>query len=115
MAERMGKRIDTTPVVLTVHVEKSRDRNVVFYQLGQSLFLVEGIPPGCFTGPPLPKEKPEPKEKPDREDAARKHLAGSFHVDVEQIRNKQYGKGRKKEIPWKLDRKRQRKTKHKPW
>ena len=38
LAERIGKRTDQEPVILTVHVEKSVENGVMFYQAGESLF-----------------------------------------------------------------------------
>ena len=85
MVERMGKRLDTSPIVLTIQVEKSLNQNVVFYQMGDVLFLAEKIPPGCFTGPPLPKPKPEQKQKSEPEQPIHETLAGSFRLDIENI------------------------------
>lgn len=82
MAERIGKRKDSKPVLLTVQAHKSMLEGVLFYSAGDSLFLAESIPTGCFTGPPLPQqihialkketitEKPSPK------------LPGSFIVEL---------------------------------
>ena len=109
MAERMGKRIDPSPIILTIHTEKSLTQNVRFNQCGQTLYLTDRVPPGCFTGPPLPKQKTELKQKSEQSektDKAHQKLAGSFHVDLEKIKSKPYGKGKKKEIAWKKDRKR---------
>ena len=39
LAERMGKRSDPEPIVLTVHVQKSIDYGVRFYQAGGLLFF----------------------------------------------------------------------------
>jgi len=115
MAERMGKRIDPSPVVLTVQVEKSINQNVVFYQMGRFLFLAKQVPPGCFTGPALPREKPQQKQKPLVTERAVPRLAGGFELNLENIKTKPYGKGKKKEIGWKRDRKRRQKEKKKGW
>jgi len=58
LAERIGRRSDHAAVLLTVQVSHSEDQGVVFFQTGESLFLADYIPPGCFSGPPLPKELP---------------------------------------------------------
>jgi putative RNA 2'-phosphotransferase len=108
MAERLGKRMDTTPVVLTIQVEKSVNQNVVFYQMGNTLFLSERIPPGCFSGPPLPKQKPEQKQNREPAQPSPDNLAGSFKLNVENIGRRSFGKGKKKEIAWKTGRKRMR-------
>ena len=84
MAERIGKRIDQAPVLLTVNVQQSQAKGVVFFQAGQTLYLADFIPEGCFTGPALPKEKPgtaksTPKEQPDQP-----QTPGSFLVGMQQ-------------------------------
>jgi putative RNA 2'-phosphotransferase len=57
MAERIGRRRDPEPVRLVVQTQKCVDKGTVFYKSGETLYLAESIPPGCFTGPPLPKQK----------------------------------------------------------
>ncbi len=61
LAERMGTRRDASPVILTVSVQKMHDQGKLFLSAGPNLFLTNTIPPDCFTGPPLPKEKAEMK------------------------------------------------------
>ena len=58
MAERIGKRIDRAPILLTVNVQQSQTKGVVFFQAAETLYLADFIPAGCFTGPALPKEIP---------------------------------------------------------
>ena len=62
LAHRIGKRMDPSPVVLTVHTQQSTDKGVRYHQAGEALFLSDHVPVGCFTGPPLPKEKPVTKK-----------------------------------------------------
>ena len=82
LAERMGRRSDHGAVLLTVQVSQSEDQGVVFFQAGESLFLAEYIPPGCFSGPPLPKEQPDFR-KPDKSKTERaKAPVGSFFLDL---------------------------------
>jgi putative RNA 2'-phosphotransferase len=83
LAERMGKRSDRSAVLLTVQVGLCADNGVVFYQAGESLFLADFIPPECFSGPPLPKEKTAPvkTDKPDK--SQRPKPAGSFLIDLD--------------------------------
>jgi putative RNA 2'-phosphotransferase len=81
MAERIGKRFDRKPVVLTVHTAKSAASGIRFHGAGEQLYLCGTIPPECFSGPPLPKPKPEPKKDP-LSGAPRDHRgAGSFEID----------------------------------
>jgi putative RNA 2'-phosphotransferase len=64
MAKRIGRRRDPSPLRLVVQTEKSLDKGITFYEAGETLYLAESIQPGCFTGPPLPKQK-EPATKRD--------------------------------------------------
>ncbi len=84
LAYRIGKRSDHAAVLLTVQVNHSEEKGVVFFQAGESLFLADYIPPDCFSGPPLPKELPHTRkaDKPKKESA--KMPAGSFFIDLEE-------------------------------
>jgi putative RNA 2'-phosphotransferase len=85
LAERLGRRIDPDPVILTVNVQSAEEHGVAFRPSGQGLFLADPIPAGCFSGPPLPKEKPEEARKLRRPDEApsRSATPGSFLMDME--------------------------------
>jgi len=61
MALRMGRRIDASPVLLTVQVERAMQNGVSFDQAGETLYLADAIPPNCFTGPPLPEPETDKK------------------------------------------------------
>ena len=82
LAQRMGRRSDTAAVLLTVQVNQSEVKGVVFFTAGESLFLADYIPPECFSGPPLPKDLPDTRkaDKPQKEPA--KMPAGSFFLDL---------------------------------
>ena len=82
LARRIGRRSDHAAVLLTVQVYPSEDKGVVFFQAGESLFLADFIPPGCFSGPPLPKEQTEARraDKPKKEPT--EIAAGSFVIDL---------------------------------
>ncbi len=82
LAQRMGRRSDTAAVLLTVQVNQSEVKGVVFFTAGESLFLADYIPPDCFSGPPLPKDLPDTRQadKPQKEPA--KMPAGSFFLDL---------------------------------
>lgn len=97
LAGRIGRRSDHDAVLLTVQVYPSEDKGVVFYQTGESLFLADFIPPGCFSGPPLPKEQPDTRraEKSKKEPA--EISAGSFIIDLDKnSRPGKSGAGQKK-------------------
>ena len=80
MARRMGRRKDASPTLLTVQVQKSIARGIVFYRYGDPLFLADRIPADCLQGPPLPKHHPD-RSTPEK--TAQKNppkLAGSYMV-----------------------------------
>jgi putative RNA 2'-phosphotransferase len=115
LAERIGKRIDNEPVILTVQVTRSMEQGVTFFKTGDSLYLSDSIPPGCFTGPPLPKVKPEAqKEKPAEEPEEK--IVGAFLLErlpdkVRKVReSKKDFQGKKKDIFWKKERKHRQKS-----
>jgi putative RNA 2'-phosphotransferase len=121
LAERMGRRSDPDPVILTVHAQKSLDNGVRFYQAGELLFLAASIPPDCFSGPPLPKEKPEKLKQEKTHSAKQPEAAGSFLIDLGNAGNQHTigGKSQKKERDWQSKKKRMKKQKRKrerpPW
>ncbi len=84
MALRIGRRIDSNPVMLTVQVQTTQKQNVIFRQAGERLFLADTIPAGCFTGPPLPKEKPGLPDKDKQPPAAQQKSAGSFMLQFKE-------------------------------
>jgi putative RNA 2'-phosphotransferase len=108
MAERIGKRSDPKPVIVTVHVNKSIEAGVLFSRVGETLCRTESLPPECISGPPLPKamESDHPKEKPAKPVEQNPH-AGSFILNLDQEeRDKKRTKRQraKKEISWKKER-----------
>jgi putative RNA 2'-phosphotransferase len=82
LAERMGRRSDHAAILLTVQVYLSEEKGIVFFQAGESLFLADHIPPGCFSGPPLPKEPPEPRRSDKSKKEPAEIAAGSFLLDL---------------------------------
>jgi putative RNA 2'-phosphotransferase len=121
LAERMGKRSDPQPVILTVHVQRSLDHGVRFYQAGGLLFLAAFIPAECFSGPPLPKEKTEKLKKEQKIGVKQPQAAGSFLIDPDSVGMQEaFGrKSKKMESDWKGKDKRMKKQKRKrerpPW
>ena len=111
MAERMGRRSDHAAVVLTVQVSQAEDKGVVFFQAGESIFMAEDIPPGCFSGPPLPKEQPDARKADKLKPEPDHTMAGSFLMDLEkkesqartgikQKRRNKKNKPRRERPPW---------------
>ncbi len=84
LARRMGKRIDASPVLLTVQVAHCIDRGVIFQQAGQHLFLADLIPTDCFSGPPLPRDKPAPVRPERVKKQEHRPSPGSFFIDLEE-------------------------------
>jgi putative RNA 2'-phosphotransferase len=122
MAERMGKRRDPMPVQLVVQTEISLDKGITFYEAGETLYLAESIQPGCFTGPPLPKQK-EPASKRDVVDEpASDRMPGSFLMKLKgkNIHDKiSQHKSKQKPVDWEKESKKNKKQKRKrerpPW
>ena len=84
MAERLGRRIDTEPVILTVNVRCARENGVVFIPSGEGLFLADRLPADCLSGPPLPKDQPavEALRTSLKGAERRPAMPGSFVLDV---------------------------------
>lgn len=118
MAEKVGKRIDAMPVLLTVHTTKTMKQGVVFYQFGRSIFLADAIPPGCFSAPPLPKPKAQPQKEVPAGELQPQRTPGAFLLDMtdqNSRRNPVRRRRHKKEIAWKKERKNNKKRKNKIW
>jgi len=118
MAERIGKRRDPEPVLLTINTQKTIDQGVFFYQAGEAIFTAKAIPADCFTGPALPKPKAEIVKIGQRDKEDMRKMAGSFTMGFQDNNEKQKRnarKKRKKEIGWKEDRKKMKRGKHNSW
>lgn len=107
LAQRMGKRRDPAPVLLTVQAQRAFEAGVKFAKQGKLIYITDHVPVGYFTGPPLPKEKKQEVSKPKEPVAIPEDLPGSFTFEVERSRALQQQqlrrKGLKKEITWKKD------------
>ena len=84
MAERSGKRFDQTPVLLHVNVQQSEIQGVVFLRAGETLYIADSIPEGCFTGPALPKEKPVSKQTKKLEISQAPQTPGTFFIEMDE-------------------------------
>jgi putative RNA 2'-phosphotransferase len=114
MAERIGKRIDPMPIVLTVQTRKSLDKGTVFYHAGDTLFLAESILPDCFAGPPLPKQKPAYIQKETYEEHTLQKSPGSYLLEINDKKDRRIAtnpKMKRKRVPWEEDKKRGKKHK----
>jgi putative RNA 2'-phosphotransferase len=121
LAERIGRRIDHSAVLLTIQVQNSVNQGVVFFQAGENIFLADFIPAPCFTGPPLPKDKPVLK-KPDASELRQEKIpAGSYFIDLKDKLETTVPKSKRNSTPadWKQEGKRIKKPKRKrqrpPW
>lgn len=118
LAQRMGRRLDKEPVLLTVNVPQAVQMGTMIQEAGEMIHLARSIPPGCFTGPPLPREKPEAKAgrpgKTTREQTAPGSIFPDFSTDAPNKKGKGR-RGRSKDPAWKKDRKKVRRQKEKMW
>jgi len=120
MAKRIGRRRDPSPVRLVVRTKISLDKSITFYEAGETLYLAESIQPGCFTGPPLPKQK-EPAIKRDAVDEPTlERMPGSFMLELKgkKIHDKtSQHKNKQKAAVWKKESKKIKKQKRErpPW
>lgn len=113
MAERLGRRYDAAPVLLTVSVPLMKRRGLPLRYAGGTLYLAERIPPDCFTGPPLAKTGEETKtgEIPARVPVPK--TPGSFFIERDDVKQKTGIKGKNiKNDDWKRAR-RQMNRRHK--
>jgi putative RNA 2'-phosphotransferase len=111
MAQRIGKRIDNQPTILTVNTSAAIQNGSLFFQFGDSLFLSKSIATGCFTGPPLPKEPRETTTKEAARPKERDKTPGSFFPETKMDSNEKgrtKKQRRRKEIGWKKQRRRKR-------
>ncbi len=120
MAERIGKRRDNQPIILTVNVQKMMDQEITFLYAGDLLYLTDVVPTDCFTGPPLPKEMPavkKPAKKVDPIETYKKQaLGGTFALKMDKPGEKKFkGKKKEKDDSWKNNKKRMRREKKHSW
>jgi putative RNA 2'-phosphotransferase len=111
MAARIARRSDPDPVMLTVQVAACRARGIAFERAGEGLYLSPAIPPGCFTGPALAKEKEAAEEqRTPAPKPSRRPTPGSFALEPaddeaalvpKSLRGRRRGK---EEKPWKRER-----------
>ena len=107
LALRMGRRRDSSPVLLTVQAQRASETGVAFSMQGELIYVVDDVPVGYFSGPPLPKEKKE-TTKPKKETVLTPQiLPGTFTLDMERSHDLQQQKLKRKrvrkEIAWKKD------------
>ena len=109
MAERLGKRMDASPVILTVNTDKLTRLGAALNAFGSVLFLTDRLPVGSFSGPPLPKKPPETKVVEKSTPPVSPKTPGSYIVDLSSesgSKKKPVKKDRKRKNEWKRERKR---------
>ena len=118
MAQRLGRRIDPSPVILTVNSESARKNGATVWRFGKHLFLSDCLPLGSFSGPPLPQKRPETNQTQTPKPLAAPKTPGSFNLDltIDSTRNDQSKKrSRQRKNEWKRDRKRSNRKKPSGW
>jgi putative RNA 2'-phosphotransferase len=120
MAERMGKRKDRTPILLTVQTRKSLEKGTLFYEAGDTLYLADAIQTGCFTGPALPKQKEAAIIKEALPEKKEQKFPGSFILGLKDKNGRKKASRqtkKSKETAWDKDLKKHRKQKRErpPW
>ncbi len=114
MAERIGKRRDSSPVLLIVQTQKAMAHGTIFYEADKPLFLAESIPIDCFTGPPLSQQKTPGTKLVTPEKPVSPKLPGSFIVEERNINDHKKGylqKRKSEKVAWAKE---QKKKKRKP-
>ncbi|MFW5636959.1 MAG: RNA 2'-phosphotransferase [Thermodesulfobacteriota bacterium] len=122
LAERLGRRIDSAPLLLTVHVQEAVDLGVLFQQVGESIYLAPYLPVGSFTAPPLPqdkKEEPKSKKKEKPKAKPQDRTPGSFFLDADDLdpeqKKRKQQRLKKKDVVRDKERKQSRRQKNKLW
>jgi putative RNA 2'-phosphotransferase len=118
LAERIGRRSDASPVVLTVQVAQACKHGVRFQAAGKNIYLADEIPPDCFRGPALPKEREKKPAEPEVPERKRSATPGSFALDiaaVEESSGKHGGKKGGKGYGRSRDKKNKPKRERPPW
>lgn len=118
LALRLGRRIDSSPILLTINTQQTMTAEVEILAFGEKLFLASHIPKECFTGPPVPKEKRDVKEKKQPAQPLSPPTPGSFYIELDQPkhdhRSKNNSKG-KKQKGWKEARRKDNRRRKKEW
>ncbi|MBL0713019.1 MAG: hypothetical protein JJV98_04895 [Desulfosarcina sp.] len=116
LAQRVGRRRDATPIVVTVQTTVAQRAGILFMRFGQSIYLAASIPVNCCRLPTPPK--PTRSERREKEVAPAKppQPAGSYTVDWDRLENgghlpKSTGKKSKQ---WRRERLRLRRMKQSP-
>lgn len=115
MAMRIGRRVDNDPILLTVQVSASVENGTRFQKYGQHLVLADRIAAGTFSGPALPKDKPETKPAgPSIKPSSQPKTPGSFFPEPDRFHppvHRPPAGNRRREPDWKKERRQARRNK----
>lgn len=119
MAERIGRRTDQNPILVSVNSSLAQKKDVDFFVFGNHLFLSTDLPKTCISGPPVPKDKLPHKTKanPKKDEKKRSTTPGSYFPDLtgEAGKDKPFDrKNKSKTTDWKRQRRSdKRRSRHK--
>jgi putative RNA 2'-phosphotransferase len=108
-AERLGRRIDPTPVILIVNSAKALSNGATLWRFGDKLFLSDRLPLDSFSGPPPPKQHPEPQSAGKANTQTAPTTPGSYLLDLSTppTPGNRFNKpSRQRKNEWKRERKR---------
>jgi putative RNA 2'-phosphotransferase len=108
MAQRIGRRRDQHPILITLHVAASAEQGTYFQKYGEGLFLADAIYPGTFHGPPLPNKESIPAKSNKRSEPEIPKTPGSYYPDLSATAE---SKQRRNKSEWKKDRRAARRHK----
>lgn len=113
MAERIGRRRDPNPVMVTINTQEAENQGVLFLSAGETIFLAREIPLKCFTAPPLAAEETEGTKSQKKKENPRKNtfMPGSFIPDFTGSRDKGARGPKEDKQAWKHNKKRIRRQK----
>lgn len=111
-AQRIGRRVDNAPVILTVRVTAAQTAGVEFKKYGDHLFMTEYIPNEAISAPPLPKERPSTTlaTKP-QEESVEPSTPGSYFPNLAAGLDTVPKSRKRTEKDWKKDRRQARREK----
>jgi putative RNA 2'-phosphotransferase len=113
IAQRIGSRIDTEPLIFIINVQNALDQHIDFHHVGGALYLAPHIPSNCFVAPPKPKEIPiKDSQKPNKTPQP-KPAAGAYYPSIENTLpglKRERPRGKDKKIDWKITRRKKQKS-----
>ncbi len=118
LAQRLGRRIDPSAVILTVHSDNARKNGATLWRFGKQLFLSDCLPLGSFSGPPIIKNSPDPRRAEIPRPRDLPQTPGSYFLDlgIDSSAKDPVKKGsRQRKNEWKRARKRKNRSNGSQW